>query len=211
MNEYFVGLDLGKRHDFSALAVVESAQVQGAWDPANWCNKVRTERSLRHLERIPLGTPYTDVVWQVDKLMRSPALDGNCTLVVDATGVGAPVVDALKALRMSCRMLPVLLTGGDFESCKDGYHMVPKRDVMTGLGLLVERGDLLISAGLQAGPDFLRELEDMEVKISAAGRESYGAMRAGTHDDLVLAVALACWAMGRKHAPFGWQSTRLYW
>jgi hypothetical protein len=64
---------------------------------------------------------------------------------------------------------------------------------------------------LQAGPDFLRELEDMEVKLSAAGRESYGAMRAGAHDDLVLAVALACWAMGRKHAPFGWQSTRLYW
>ena len=35
MNEYFVGLDLGKRHDFSAVAVVESAEVQGAWDPAN--------------------------------------------------------------------------------------------------------------------------------------------------------------------------------
>ena len=33
----------------------------------------------------------------------------------------------------------------------------------------------------------------MRVKVSASGHESFAAWREGTHDDLVLAVALACW------------------
>ena len=33
----------------------------------------------------------------------------------------------------------------------------------------------------------------MQVKVTGEGREQYGAWRAGTHDDLVFAVALACW------------------
>src|SRR6266545_1294477 len=119
MSEYFVGLDLGKRHDYSALAVVERAKVKGDWDPVNWRHKMLTERSVRYLERIPLGTPYTEVIWQVDELMSSPALAGRCTLAVDATGLGAPVVDALKDMHMQCKLLPVILTAGELESCKD--------------------------------------------------------------------------------------------
>jgi hypothetical protein len=34
----------------------------------------------------------------------------------------------------------------------------------------------------------------MEVKTTGPGREKYGAWREGAHDDLVFAVALACWA-----------------
>jgi hypothetical protein len=209
MNEYFIGLDLGKRRDYSALAVLERAEVKGAWDPVYWRHKMLTERSVRHLERLPLETSYTDVVWHVEKVLRSLAPLGRCTLAVDATGLGAPVVDALNAAHMQCKLLPVILTAGELESCKDEYHMVPKRDVVTGLELLMERGELLISSGLEQGPVFLQELKDVEVKVSAAGRESCGATRAGTHDDLVIAVALACWAMGRNRGTVGEQSTRL--
>jgi hypothetical protein len=35
----------------------------------------------------------------------------------------------------------------------------------------------------------------MQVKVSTAGNEQFGAWREGAHDDLVLAVALACWAV----------------
>jgi hypothetical protein len=37
----------------------------------------------------------------------------------------------------------------------------------------------------------------MRVKITASGNEQYGAWREGEHDDLVLAVALACWGARR--------------
>ena len=40
----------------------------------------------------------------------------------------------------------------------------------------------------------------MRVRVRASGREEYGARRAGEHDDLVVAVALACWG-GTKYYP----------
>jgi hypothetical protein len=40
----------------------------------------------------------------------------------------------------------------------------------------------------------------MRVRVRASGREEYGAWRAGEHDDLVVAVAPACWG-GTKYYP----------
>ena len=42
-------------------------------------------------------------------------------------------------------------------------------------------------------------MESVEVKVSAAGNEQYAAWREGTHDDLVFAVALACWALRKRY------------
>jgi hypothetical protein len=46
----------------------------------------------------------------------------------------------------------------------------------------------------------VREMARMRVRVRASGREEYGAWRAGEHDDLVAAVALACWG-GTKYHP----------
>ncbi|MGB6659936.1 MAG: hypothetical protein WBE14_17600 [Xanthobacteraceae bacterium] len=42
------------------------------------------------------------------------------------------------------------------------------------------------------------ELKDFKRKVSEAGRVSFNA-RSGTHDDLVLAVAIAAWFAGNRH------------
>ncbi len=39
----------------------------------------------------------------------------------------------------------------------------------------------------------------MRVKVSTARHEQYGVWREGKHDDLVFAVALACWAVGKAY------------
>ena len=67
---------------------------------------------VRHLERMPLGTAYTAVTARVVELAQHKALVGNCRLVVDATGVGMPVVDMLRAARPGCEIAAVLITGG---------------------------------------------------------------------------------------------------
>jgi hypothetical protein len=46
-------------------------------------------------------------------------------------------------------------------------------------------------------------MTNFQVKISQTGHDSYGAWREGTHDDLLLAVALACWAAEKKASPKG--------
>src|SRR5580704_10725607 len=92
---FYVGLDLGQVCDFSTLAAIERVELMGEWDPVVFAWKKRTVRRLRYLERIPLGTPYPDVVRRVTDVMRQVAVEGTSELVGDGTGVGRPVVDLL--------------------------------------------------------------------------------------------------------------------
>jgi len=48
---------------------------------------------LRYLERFRLDTSYPAVVERVGEMLAGPPLWGCSQLVVDGTGVGAPVVD----------------------------------------------------------------------------------------------------------------------
>ena len=76
---------------------------------------------------------------------------------------------------------------------------------------MLQRGGLQIAAGLKHGPELVAEMAGMRVKVGCAEREPYGAWREGTHDDLVFAVALACWAarkMYPKNEPAGEEA---YW
>ncbi len=93
----------------------------------------------------------------------------------------------------------ILLTSyrGRAGRVKDGYYRVPKAHLITGLRLQLEMGMLQIAAKLENGPALVTELADMRVKVTVGGNEQFGAWREGTHDDLVLAVALASWGMGK--------------
>jgi hypothetical protein len=199
-SRYFLGLDLGQAHDFTAIAVVERAVVPGEWDPALYTNDQHDVLRLRHLDRLPLGTPYPEIVESIRALADSSELQDRCTLAVDATGVGRPVVDLLNRAGLSMRILAVTITGGAHETGHGSYYSVPQRDLIAGIQVLLQNSGLQVAAGLAHGPAFLSELAEMRLKITPAGRASYGAWRAGAHDDLVFAVALACWA-ARESAP----------
>jgi hypothetical protein len=149
---------------------------------------------LRHLERIPLGTPYPEVVERVVEVTRSKQLAGRCHLAVDGTGVGRPVVDLLRRARPDAILMPVTITGGQVETMDQGFYRVPKRDLIIGLQVLLQRGGLQIAARLKYGQKLVEELLAVEVRVSPAGNEQYAAWREGTHDDLVFAVALAYWS-----------------
>ncbi|MGE5647067.1 MAG: hypothetical protein ACM336_14895 [Acidobacteriota bacterium] len=188
-----MGLDLGQRQDFTAIAVVERAEVRTGFDYVAWGPVIERRLSLRYLERIALGTPYPEVVGRVREIVQSEELAGRCTVVADATGVGGPVMDLLRAAGLGCGLVPVTITGGDRAARAGGGWRVPKRDLVVGLQVLLEAGALQIAAGMREGERFVKEVTGMRVKVSASGHESFAAWREGTHDDLVLAVALACW------------------
>ena len=189
---YFAGLDLGQAHDYTALAVVEAAETKGAWDPVQYCYRRNRELRLRHLERMALGQPYPAMVARTAHVMRSEALAGAARyLAVDATGVGRPVVDLLRERRPACTLWPALITGGHAEGYADGFYRVPKRALVVGLQVMLQSGELRIAADVPESAALVRELSAMRVEVSDAGREGW---RSGAHDDLVFAVALACWA-----------------
>ena len=196
---YFVGLDLGQVSDFTALAVLERPLVS----PEETLHRGRPTYSLRHLRRLPLGTPYPTVVQSVVSLLAAPFLSG-CTLAVDQTGVGRAVVDMLfHALngRVSCLFFPITITAGHLVTYPEsgGLH-VPKKELVGTLQLLLQTRRLQVARTLPDGAVLVKELENFRVKITAARNETFESWREGQHDDLVLAVALAAW-LGEQALP----------
>jgi hypothetical protein len=197
-SEYTIGLDLGQKQDHTAVSVLEWAETGDAVrDPVTYEWKRDRVMRLVHLERIGLGTAYPDIVNRAREILNLPQLSG-CTLVVDATGVGLPVVDLLRAAHLDCRILPVTITGGVGETSRASGYSVPKRDLVTGLQVLFESGKFQMP-DTPATEDLIHELAGMRAKPSRTGNWRYE----GTPDDLVLSLALAWW-WARKRVTWNW-------
>jgi hypothetical protein len=195
--EYFIGLDLGQMHDPSAIAILERTQPVLGRDPFTLRWNAPICRAVRFLQRIPLDTPYPDIVDIVRDVVLHPEIQPwRRTLILDATGVGKPVVDMFVRAKLPCRLVPVTITSGDRQSCEADHWRVPKRDLITGLLVLFQSEKLQICGQLSEAKVLLNELSNMRVKVSLDGHEKYGAWREGEHDDLVLATALASWREG---------------
>jgi hypothetical protein len=210
MNWFFGGVDFGLARDYTAIAVIERAELVGEFDYEVRAKRKEVELRLRYLERIELGTPYPEVVERVVQVTRNGQLAGRCHLAVDGTGVGRPVVDLLRGARPRAILMPVTITSGQTETTGGEFYGVPKRDLIVGLQVLLQRGGLQIAAGLQFGRKLVEEMMAMEVRVSPAGNEQYAAWREGTHDDLVFAVALAYWS-AQKAYPKGLEGDQRWW
>lgn len=189
----FVGLDLGQAQDFTALAVLTRPRLTGHERGADR----RPAYAVGHLHRFPLGTPYPQVVAAVVDLLRAPPLRG-CMLVVDQTGVGRAVVEMLEGGlqgRVTGHFCPVTITGGhEVTRSPAGELRVPKKELVGCLQVLLQTRRVRVARALPEAAALVRELETFRVKVTDAANETFGAWRAGQHDDLVLAVALAAWA-----------------
>jgi hypothetical protein len=110
--EYFIGVDLGQTRDHTAIAVVERTDIRlRERDWVTWEFLRETRSYLRHLDRVVLGTSYPDVVRIVCDAVADVEPFGPCTLVVGATGVGAPAVDLLREAGLRARLVAVTITG----------------------------------------------------------------------------------------------------
>jgi hypothetical protein len=214
---YYVGLDLGQAADSTALAIIEAplwtpqtGWVSGAEIPRDVADQYNTVLGhhwrqaaptpvplwLRTLYRYPLNTPYPTIVADViRRLGGKDAYRTDAVLVVDGTGVGAPVVDMFRFGEVPCTLYPVLITGGN----KKEKNHVPKRDLIGALQVALQRSQLQIAKQTTDTEALLQEMQNYRVKIDErTAHDSYNA-RQGKHDDLVLAVALAAWFYGYTH------------
>jgi hypothetical protein len=137
-------------------------------------------------------------------------------LVVDATGVGLPVVDLFtrvvesSAIRRAS-LIGVTITGGfearqaDPRRAEGGRYLqwhVPKRELVGTMQSLIQSERLKVASRLPESATLLEELQTFRIRLSEAGNESYGAWRERDHDDTVLALSLACWAGERVTLQF---------
>jgi len=148
----------------------------------------------RHLERLLLGTPYPQVAERVAEIVSGVRARAGSypELYVDATGVGTPVVDALRAAGIDARLIPVYFNHGDRRTPVEGGA-----EVRLGKAFLVSRMQALLQGELLHLPRtpeaevLAEELLEYEIRVSEDANDKYGAFRVGTHDDLVTALGLA--------------------
>src|SRR5262245_56965307 len=185
MNNYYLGLDLGQSQDFTAVTVLERSVDEKEIEKPTY--------AIRHLQRFPLGTPYTTIVASMQNMTALPPVRG-APVVVDHTGVGRAVVDILRRANLGGRLVPVRITAGfAVTEQENGDWHVPKKELVTCLQVLLQNQRLKIAESLPEAATLVRELSTFQVKITLAANESFGAWREGAHDDLVLATALATW------------------
>jgi hypothetical protein len=190
---------LGQAQDYTAIAIVDRIDMP----PTAKARRMEYTYHLRYLHRPPLGTRYPDIVNHVLGLLGQTPLTRQTPLIVDKTGVGSAVVDMFAA--QGVRPRAVTITGGSEANREDPYNLkVPKRELASTLVALYQGRRLKTAEGLELAPTLLNELVNFKVKINiATANETYEAWRESIHDDLVLAVALACWygehVLGRPH------------
>jgi hypothetical protein len=189
--DIYCGLDLGQANDFTALAIAERVTASLGGEHHSRPALALPDYHVRALDRAPLGTPYPVIARTVATMFRSEPLGNAGALVVDATGVGRPVVDSLRHAGLS--PVAVTITGGNEVHGGRGAYRVPKNDLVSNLLLLFQQRRILIAASLHHAETLIRELETMRMRITASGNDQYGAYGEGEHDDLVLALALALW------------------
>lgn len=176
---YYLGVDLGQAADYTAISVIE---------------KVDSQLRVRHLERLPLGTPYPDQVQRLKRIFEQVnSGDERAKVIVDYTGVGRAVVDLIKNEGM--KPVALTITGGN-EPTKDGMNWhIPKRDLISSLIVAFQTGQVKIAKSLPEAETLTRELMNFKLKVNLqTGHDSYEAWREGIHDDLVLSVAMAVYA-----------------
>src|SRR5215210_755956 len=197
---FYVGLDLGQSQDYTALAVVQKVPT---YDEQT--GKHAAELHLKHLERYPLKTPYTEIADQVKSLLTgppftTPVISGGrvnrptTELIVDRTGVGLAVTDLLKERRLG--YIAVTITGLGQKVNRHGTkeYSVPKQDLVSALEVPFHKGTLKVAKGLKGWPKLREELLNFRRKQNTVTAHiSYEHWRESDHDDLVLAAALACW------------------
>jgi hypothetical protein len=170
-----IGLDLGQAQDYTALAICED-------DGEVW--------TITGLGRLPLGTPYPAAVERVTALVAS--LLRPLYLMVDATGVGRPVVDMLRAAGGA--PTPVSITHkGRTARDQTGAWSVPKAVLMERMAMAMDQGRLKIICDEMMGRIFAGEARNFVRTVNKLGHGTYEGRRR-SHDDIVLAVALALWA-----------------
>ena len=176
-----------QEQDYTAIAVVERLPRQ-RHDPPGKADESPPESDYRrcYLHRPPLGTPYPVIVKQVLAVLDTPPLSRSVPLVVDMTGLGAPVIDRVR--EAGTQPHAVTIIGGIVVSQEDPFSSdVPKRDLVRVLITLVREKRLKIP------PPQRMPLAEPLLAALTPFSFSYEAGRESEHDDLVLAVVLACW------------------
>jgi hypothetical protein len=192
--DHILGLDLGRAQEFTALAVLERHREP---DPRD-ARRPLSHYAVRYIQRWPLGTPYPAIALNLAGLVARPPLECP-VLVIDQTGVGQAVAALFRPADLKARLRPTRISAGHTVSFVDGVWQVARQELASVLQTLLQGRRLKIAA-VPEREVLAGELSAFQVRAPTAAADLVECWRERPHDDLVLAVGLACW-LGEREGP----------
>ena len=185
-NELFIGIDVGKRQDHTALVAVEFSLTQPTTRDPYTGNFITTPHLfVRSAESLPLGSDHLDLPSRLRALLASlPGPFKQVHFIVDATGEST-LIEVLRRDKSLNQypLTPVAITGGHQKShLAGGYEGIPRPDLLTRLRTALGTHRLSLPVSTPGLP----ELETELIAFRSDGHQR-------EHDDLVFALALAVW------------------
>lgn len=205
MADYIYSIDLGKLGDYhgEVLSEVQSiirsrtSNARRGLISDGLEEVIYPEILVRYLGRNQLS--YDKITDKARARMEDPRVIHNCDLVIDATGVGIPVLDFMKRLGLS--PIGIWISSGQNPNAKDYGYSVPKSDLISTLQLALSIGCLKFSKGLD--PKIVKQLQHefqfFREKKRSPTHTSMEAWREKDHDDILLALAINVWRVFQVH------------
>lgn len=174
---YIVGLALGA--DAPAVCIIEAFGERE--DPVR---PILNRYDVRHLARLPMGTPYVGIVEDISMLLRQPPLYQPELVIADETKVGKPVMDLFAQLKP----VRVVITPGHGEGGMSGNYRyeISQSFLLSNLDAKLHDGSLGITGDLPEASSLSAELKDLRAEAG----------------DLVTAVAIAVWRATKRKPDF---------
>ena len=205
---FILGVDLGKRQDYSALVGLEYTRIDG-----------RRQYWARGFNRWALDTNYTDACRDLVTATQKMVENFNAVyLAFDATGVGADPVDMIR--EKIPQAIEIWITGG--RQPRDIYPeegrlgwTVPRELLLSAPELLLEQGRLKIASRHKLAENLKEELlafgEDNRRGSDSDSEDELLWRESGEHDDLVLALSIGCWTAQQIPLPDEQVPDRIDW
>ena len=187
---YSCGLDIGARHDRTAMCVLE----------IRW-KADKPYLLLVWMKRMKLGILYGDVAKQVKNAIANLRIKAGAkgakvdlSLLVDASGIGEGVSEMIVEALPNEEVHSCLITSGQSATVEEsGRVRVSKTVLVSNLVALFESHRIFIPKRTKEIDSLIEELQNFNVKVNEdTGSEAYGA-RTGKYDDQVMCLALAAW------------------
>ena len=176
---FFIGVDLGQRESHTAIVILERFDQKPSFERILAGDDFVRRYVVRQAERVPLGTPYPEVVTRLERIATRLSELGLCILVVDGTGIGVPIVELMRQQGVGCRILPIVITSGQASTPSS----VPRAALITKMQVMAQLGELEIASACRDAPSLSQELAHLTLDRPTSNQR----------DDLALALALACW------------------
>jgi hypothetical protein len=219
--DILIGVDLGQFSSFAAACVLRRTALydSGGRPEPTWTGAMLCRFDTLALKRYPRGTAYTDIVAHIVGQARRPELSADRAprICVDATGVGAPVMEMFRtALRphplIECWSV-VITAGRAVNQAGPRSIHVAKVELAGCIRSVLESSRLRVPAELEFAAALKRELGDFTVKVTPAGNETVEA-GAGQYDDLIMCVAIplfvSSWVETNQMAVLGEPGPRVF-